>query len=205
MSFIAGVVTHDGALVVADGRAIGWNPDGSIVTVQLDRVIPVGKKAVIAAGGAPDAVDMAKKAAVFVEEEGLERLDGIFRSLVAFLAGEYDNFMRKKCEIVPLDPTHYIHFLLAGYDDTEEAFKMFLIWNKKKLPTLDGELVGPVFSIPRIMSLELKLMQMVKDGAGIEELIKEVRNRISSIENISDDIGPPWKYTLITRAGIKSL
>ncbi|SFM58753.1 hypothetical protein [Thermodesulforhabdus norvegica] len=203
MSFVAAAIARDGAVVVTDGRAMGWSPDGSVVNVQVDRIIPVGKNALIAAGGAPEAVEMAKKAAAFIHDEGLEELNRIFHALVAFLAGEYEAFMRKKCQVVPVDPTHYIHFLLVGYDAPEDAFKMFLIWNKKKLPSLDGEQVGPVFSVPRIMSLEVTLMQMVKEGAGVGELVKEIEKRISSVEKISDDIGPPWKFMLIDREGIK--
>ncbi len=205
MSFVAGAVAKDGLIIVTDGRAIGWNPDGSVVNVQVDRTIPVGKYTVIAAGGAPDAVDMAKKGADFIKEEGIEKIDEIFPSLIAFLAGEYNVFMRKKCEFVPIDPTHYIHFLLAGYDASEDIFKMFMIWNKKKLPTLDGEPIGPFFSVPRIIGMEIRLTQMIKEGAGVRELKEEIQKRIASIEQISEDIGPPWKYTLIDREGIKLL
>lgn len=135
--------------------------------------------------------------------ENLKYVEEVYNASLPFLASGYERFMRKSCEILPLDPIHYMYFIVAGYagEDTPEPFRMYLIWTKKKLPRLDGDEIIAAFTIPRIMRLEYKLNRFSKENMPLDQILPEIRSSLANQAEIQEDIAPPFAYALITREG----
>jgi hypothetical protein len=115
--------------------------------------------------------------------------------------------MRKYCEIIPLDPIHHVHFILAGYTekDTQNPFRLYLIWTKKKLPQLDGDEISTAFAVPRIMRLEYKLNRLCKENRPLDDILPEVRDTLEKLSEHQEEIGPPFSYALITNEGFQPI
>jgi len=124
-----------------------------------------------------------------------------------FLASEYEMFMRKECETVPLDPLHHVHFILAGCSakDAENPYHLYLLWTKKKLPKLDGDEISLAYSVPRRMGLEYKLNQLSKENAPIAEILSTIRKTMEQLGEKEEEVGPPYDYAIITNEGFKKV
>lgn len=205
MSLVISCITKEGILVCTDGKAMGWNPGGEPIVVQVDPVVSVDNKALIIAGGAPESVGMAMKCSKFLETEGISDVSDMHSAALAFLAGEYDVFMRKQCEIIPFEPAFSIYFLIGGWSEKEKRYCMYFMWTKKKLPSLDSEEIKSIFCMPRVMSIEAKLSNMIRSGAYLDEIVKSVKDRVPTLEQLGDDIGPPWHYFILRQNKIEKI
>jgi hypothetical protein len=114
--------------------------------------------------------------------------------------------MRKKCELLPVDPIHQISFVLAGRTERDQAmpFRFYFLWTKKKLPRLDGDEISYAFSLPRRMGLEFQLNKMCKENASMREILKKVAEGMERLKT-QEEVGSSFSFATITQEGYQSL
>lgn len=203
MSQVVACRSASGVVFGTDSKAIHFGPSGDHREIEIDRLVQLSDRAVILAGGAVEAVGMCRSLQGFVKEEKLESVDDIFRVALPFLSSEYEQFMRKTCEMVPLDPIHYVYFFLGGgtSGDGKDEFRLYLLWPKQKLPQLDGEEIATAYTVPRWMSLELMLDELGKANAAPEEALKAIRESMDRLEQI-EEVGGPFRFASVDRSGV---
>ena len=130
----------------------------------------------------------------------------IYGASLAFLSTEYERFMRKKCELLPIDPIHQVSFILAGRTekDREMPFRLYFFWTKKKLPRLDGDEISYAFSVPRRMGLEFQLNKMGKENAPLSEILKKVTEGMEHLK-ARGEVSSFLSYATITEEGFQSV
>jgi 20S proteasome alpha/beta subunit len=206
MSQLIACRNSHGIVLAGDSKTLAFDSNGKLIEVETERLVQLSERVAILAGGAAEGVEMGDALKGFIAEEGLRDVQDIYTAAVPFLASEYEKFMRKKCEILPVDPLHHVHFILAGYSEAnEEKPRMYLLWTKKKLPQLDGDEIGLSYTVPRRMGLEYKLNQLCKENAPLEEIVKRVRESIERLGREQEEVGPPFVYALITKEGFKKV
>jgi hypothetical protein len=207
MSQIVAVKNVHGIVLATDGMAIDFDTHGELLEVKVDRLVQISPRAAILAGGAAEGEKMCQNLKAFVQEEGLDGIDEIYGAALPFLATEYERFMRKECEVLPLDPIHHVHFILAGHTthDSSNPYQLHLIWTKKKLPQLDGEEIASAFAIPRQLRLEYKLNRLHKEDAPLEQIVSEIRTSLEKLGETYEEIGGPFSYATITAKGFEKV
>ncbi|MEJ5301219.1 MAG: hypothetical protein WHS38_09550 [Thermodesulforhabdaceae bacterium] len=203
MNYTVACVTEKGIIIGNDEKTLSFS-EGELKYLDYDRFFKVGDKALIASGGFLEAANLASKAASFLEEEKIDDVKEMYQAAIAYLSGEYDRFMRKHCEIMPIDPTHYMTFILGGYSPRDSKYHLYLIWNRKKLPQLDGEEIGSVFTIPRLVSLELTVSKIIAEGKNMDEILAVLKDRLEKIGD-KEDYTPRWNYAILDESGIRFL
>jgi len=193
-----------GIVLAAENRAIQLDEAGKEISFQMNRLIPLTAHNAILAAGAAEGVEMGNALKRFIQEEGLTDIQDICRAAQAFLSTEFERFMRKKCELLPIDPIHHISFVLAGKTDRDPAmpFRLYYLWTKKKLPQLDGEEISRAFSFPRRMGLEFQLNKMSKENAPLEEMFERVKKGMEQLKELGE-VSPPLSFAIITREGVQ--
>jgi hypothetical protein len=193
-----------GIVLAADSKAIEFDLDGNPVYSTVNRLLPLGDRAAILAGGAAHTVGMARSLQAFVSGEGLTDIEDIYRAAIPYLGGEYERFMRKECETLHLDPLLYTYFILAGYTDRDPGrpTRLYLLWNKKRLPQLDGDEITRAFAVPRRIGLEVRLARLAETGATSEELLDEVRGALNKLEGSQEEVGGPFVFATLTAEGL---
>ncbi len=201
MSQIMACRTTDGIVLGVDSKAVDVDPQGNVVHGTVERLFPLGPRAAVAAGGAPEGSEMAGMLRRFIAEENLVDITEIYTASLAFLSSRYAEFMRTICRVVPVDPIHQVHFILAGVSDQdpENPFKLYLLWTKKRHPQLDGDEIRHAFTVPRRMALEYRLNMMAQRGASTEEVLKEVRAAMEALTWYKEEVGPPYCFAVITK------
>ncbi len=207
MSQLIACKSRDGIVFGADGKAIDVDANGNLIELKVDRLHQLSDYAAVLNGGAVAGESMCRALKQFVDQENLRYVDDIYNAALPFMATEYERFMRKKCEIQPIDPIHQVTFILGGYSETdiEQPFRMYLLWTKRKLPLLDSDEIGLSFSVPRIIKLEHRLHQIVKQSGELDQVITIVRQEMERLAEVDEEVSYPLSYAYITRDGFKRL
>ena len=205
MSQLIAVKNANGIVVAADSKALDSDTTGNITEYSINRLIKLSDRTAILAGGAGAGENMCRALKEFITEERLRDVEAVYTAALPFLASEYQQFMRKTCEVLPFDPIHHIHFILAGYSgkNIRNPFQLYLFWTKKKLPQLDSDEITAAFSVPRLIRLEHRLNQMARSDAALEKVYTEVRSGLERQAEMQEDVAGPMAYALITRDGFQ--
>ena len=205
MSQLIAVKNTNGIVVAADSKALDSDTFGNITEYSINRLIKLSDHTAILAGGAVAGENMCRALKEFISEERLLDVEAVYTAALPFLVSEYQQFMRKSCEVLPLDPIHHIHFILAGYSgkNIRNPFQLYLLWTKKKRPQLDGDEITSAFCVPRLIRLEHSLNQMAHSNAPLEKVYTEVRLGMEKLAEIQEDVAGPMTYAVITRDGFQ--
>lgn len=207
MSQLIACKTKDGIVAGVDGKAVDVDANGNLIELKVDRLHQLSDYAVILNGGAAAGESMCRALKQFVYQENLRYVDDIYNAALPFMATEYERFMRKKCELQPIDPIHQVTFILGGYSQNtaEKPFHMYLLWTKRKLPLLDSDEIGTSFCVPRSIKLEHRLHQIVKQDGELDQVITVVRHEMERLAEVNEEVSEPLSYAYITTDGFKSL
>jgi hypothetical protein len=184
----------NGIVLATDGKAIDFDPSGKMIELTVDRLVQLSRQTAILTGGAADGVEMCHALRNFLKEEGLDDIQEVYGATLPFLSTEFERFMRKKCEILPVDPIHHVYFVLGG---------LYLFWTKKKLPQLDGDEISFAYTAPRIMGLEYRLNQLCRKNAPLDQILPEIKKGMEKLAKTQEEIGPPFNYAFITEDGFR--
>lgn len=195
-----------GIILAVENRAIQLNERGEEVSLEMKRLVPLSSQSALLTSGAPDGIQMADSLKNFIQGEELKDVQDLYGAALSYLSTEYERFMRKKCEILPIDPIHYVSFVLAGQTtrDKEKPFRLYYLWTKKKHPQLEGDEISNAFSLPRRMGLEYQLNQMSKREAALDDFMDRIKEEIEKLRALGE-VKAPFSWAKITRDGYHAL
>ena len=195
-----------GIVMVGENRAIQLDEKGSEISLQINRLLPLTPNCALLISGAAEGRDMGSALKDFLLGEKLNDVQDIYGTTLAYLSTEYERFMRKKCELLPIDPIHQVSFVLGGRTEKDQKmpYRLYYIWTKKKLPQLDGDEISNAFSLPRRMSLEYKLNKMCKENAPLKEILKKMTEGMEQLKS-KGEVSGPFSFGMITQEGYQSL
>ena len=204
MGQLMACATVDGILVASDGRAEIFSPTGEEKFITTDRLIPIASHAVIASAGALEAQDLARDFADFAKGENLTDIDALIEAAAPFFTGKVDEFFRKACEKLPLNPVINMYLLLAGISEKtpDNPHRLFVIWDRVKPPKIESTSVTHIFTLPRRMGLEFKLNGLVAAMAPLSEVVALAKSAMEKLASQDEYVGPPFTYLIVTRQGV---
>lgn len=207
MSQLIACKSKDGLVMAADGKAVDVDQNGNLIELKVDRLHALSEYSAILNGGAASGEPMCLALRRFVYQENLVDVDDIYQAAIPFLATEYERFVRKNCEIRPIDPIHQVAFILGGYtrNEPQNPFHLYLVWNKRKLPLLDSDEIGYAFTVPRMIKLEHRLHRLATQNADLDAMMTEVRRALERQAEIDEEISEPLSFAYITRQGFHRL
>ncbi len=196
----------DGIIMACENRAIALDEEGNEIPLQMNRLLPLTPHSALLISGSAEGRDMASGLKNFLMGEKLNDVQEIYGTAVAYLSTEYERFMRKKCELLPIDPIHQVSFILAGKTEKDPSmpFRLYFLWTKKKLPQLDGDEISNAFSLPRRMSLEFQLNKMCKENAPLKDILKKMTDGMEYLKN-KGEVSGPFSFGMITGEGYQLL
>jgi hypothetical protein len=207
MGQLIACATAEGVLVATDSRAEFFEPGGEERFITVDRLVPVTSHAVLASAGNWEAQDICKEFASFAKSEGITDLDGLMEAVIPYFTGKYDELLRKLCETVPPDPVVNMYLMLAGYDlkTGDHPARLFIIWDRPKPPKIEFNQVTSIFTLPRRMSLEYKLNQLVQQQAPLSQVTAAAKAGMEKLAAQDGSIGAPYRYMTVTAAGLSEV
>ena len=206
MSQVIVAQNTDGIVMACENRAIQLDEKGNEIPFQINRLLPLTPHCALLISGSAEGRDMAGALKNFLLGEKLNDVQEVYGTAMAYLSTEYERFMRKKCELLPIDPIHQVSFILAGKTEKDQnmPFRLYYLWTKKKLPQLDGDEITNAFSLPRRMSLEFQLNKMCKEKSPLKEILRRMTDGMEYLRN-KGEVSGPFSFGMITREGYQSL
>jgi hypothetical protein len=205
MSQLIACKTSSGLVFGADSKAVDVDSNGNLIELKVDRLHQLSEFAAIMNAGTAAGEHMCQALKHFIQEENLTYIDEIHQAALAFLATEYEKFMRKTCEVRPIDPIHQVTFILGGYAvrETVEPFKLYLLWTKRRLPLLDIDEIGTGFTVPRIIRLEHRLHHLARQQSDLDKVVTEVRREMEIRAEKDDEVSEPLHFAVIQQSGFR--
>ncbi len=207
MGQLLACATASGVVLGTDSRAEIFSSTGEEQFIKVERLVPVGARAVLASAGAVEAVEMCHRFADFAKDEKLTDIDALIDAAPPFFVGVYDEFIRKMCERLPIDPLLNLYLVLAGFspETPDKPTRLFIMWNRVQPPKIESNHITPIFTLPRRMGLEFKLNQMVSKNAPLAEIAKEAHAAMEKLAAKDEFMGGPYKFVTITAEGVKAV
>lgn len=198
MSQIVVAQNVHGIILAAENRALQLDESGKEISLQVNRLLPLTSHCALLIAGAAEGTEMGNALKSFIQREGLNDVQELYGASLAFLSTEYERFMRKKYELLPIDPIHQVSFILAGKTEKDQAmpFRLYFLWTKKKMPHLDGDEISYAFSLPRRMGLEFQLNKMCKENASLKEILKKIMEGMRRLK-AQGEVGSSFSFAMI--------
>jgi hypothetical protein len=197
-----------GLVFGADSKAVDVDMNGNLIELKVERLHQLSEYTAIMNAGTAAGEHMCQALKQFIHDENLRYIEEIHQAALAFLATEYEKFMRKTCQVRPIDPIHQVTFILGGYAGelaSSAPFKLYLLWTKRKLPLLDIDEIGDSFTVPRIIRLEHRLHQLANQNADLDKVVTEVRRGLELRAQSDDEVSEPSHFAVIGKAGFKRI
>ena len=206
MSQIIVAQNAHGIVMAGENRAIQLDEKGNEISLQINRLLPLTPHCALLISGSVEGRDMGGALKNFLLEEKLNDVQDIYGAALAYLSTEFERFMRKKCELLPVDPIHQVSFILGGKTERDQSmpFRLYFLWTKKKLPQLDGDEISHAFSLPRRMGLEFQLNKMCKEHAPLKEILRKMTEGMEQLKS-KGEVSGPFSFAMITQEGYQSL
>ncbi len=204
MSQIVVAQNINGIVLASENKALQLDEEGKEVSFQANRLLQLTSHCALLTAGAAEGIEMGNSLKHFLQGEGIEDVEELYSAALAFLSTEYVRFMRKKCELLPVDPIHQVSFILAGRTkkDQKMPYRLYFLWTKKKLPQLDGEEITNAFSLPRRLGLEFQLNKMCKENASPQDILKKIADGMEQPKT-RGEISFPLSFGTITPEGYR--
>src|SRR3972149_8033546 len=195
-----------GIILASESRAVHLDDEGKEISLHAERLLHLTSHCALLTAGAMEGIEMGNALKHFVEGEGINDVEELYSAALAFLSTEYVRFMRKKWELLPVDPIHQVSFILAGRTGKDEKmpYRLYFLWTRKKLPQLDGEEIAHAFSLPRRLGLEFHLNKMCKENASLQEILKKVVEGVGRLKS-QGEISFPLSFAMIPPEGYRSV
>jgi len=206
MSQIIVAQNRNGVVLAGENWAAQIDEKGRETAFEVNRLLPLTSHCALLTAGAAEGVEMGNALKRFIQEEGVRDVQEVYAAALPFLSTEYERFMRKKCEVLPVDPIHQISFILAGRTEKDPVmpYRLYFLWTKKKLPHLDGDEISFAFSLPRRMALEFELNRVCKEQGSLKEILQRVKEGMGKLKG-QEEVRPPIAYATITPEGYQSI
>jgi len=206
MSQIIVAQNVNGIVLAGENRATQLDELGKEIQLDVNRLLPLTSHTALLLAGAAEGRDMGNALKDFLLGEKLNDVQDVYGAALAYLSTEYERFMRKKCELLPVDPIHQVSFVLAGRTERDQKmpFRLYFLWTKKKLPRLDGDEISNAFSLPRRMGLEFQLNKMCKESTPLKEILKKMTDGMEQLKS-KGEVSGPFSFGMITKEGYQSL
>jgi hypothetical protein len=206
MSQIIVAQNRNGIVLAAENRAVQLDEKGEEILLQVNRLLPLTSHCALLTAGAAEGIEMGNALKQFIQGERIKDVQDLYGAALAFLSTEHERFMRRKCELLPIDPIHQVSFILAGKTEKDSAmpFRLYFLWTKKKLPQLDGDEISAAFSLPRRMGLEFQLNKICKEKGSLKEILDKAKEGMERLKERGEVI-LPITYGMITAEGYQSI
>ncbi|MBC7105407.1 MAG: hypothetical protein H5T97_05680 [Firmicutes bacterium] len=201
------VLCHDagGALLASDGRITRLGPAGEeVAAFSGPKIFPLGSHAVISSAGPAAGLVLCRRLSEMAPACGVPEFTRLYRLAVAYLTDGYYRFVsahRARLLALP-EEYRFVCFLLAGYAPEHRAVRVHLLESRNLELPFTEPAVGPVLTLPRVLSLEAALVRRWRDPRRDPAALAEfVCGRLARLARDNPRLGPPYLCALVGPEG----
>ena len=208
MTQILSGICPEGIMVATDSMATSFDEDGKEHYFPVDKLFSVGSHAFIVSGGMGISVELSERFKQHAEERRLVGVEAIIGAAGAYLSDQYREALGKIDQAkVRQDHLDRIYFLVGGYSfkSQEQPYQLALLGSDAgKLP-LEKIQIGNSVAVPRTLAGETKLFRLCQADSQVMDLFEFAKEFLQKQAETNPQIGPPFRFGMVTPAGFKRL
>jgi hypothetical protein len=195
-----------GIIMASDSRATRFDAQGQKEYFSVEKLFPLGRYAGIVSGGSGVSIPLTHLLRREVLRRGLLAVEDILKFAVPFLSEHYGVYLAEHGPEKE-DELRRLNFIIAGYslEDTEHQYQIYLVESENNTLPFKVTPVKPLLVMPRNLSMEMRLFKALNAGATLDELTRLCQDFLERVSSLQEEIGPPFYFATITRAGYYSV
>jgi hypothetical protein len=195
-----------GIIMASDSRATRFEAQGRQEFFSVEKLFPLGRYAGVVSGGSGVSIPLTHLLLREVQHRSLLAVEDILECAVPFLSEQYGRYLAQHGPEKE-EEFRRLNFIIAGYslEDPENQYRIYLVESEQNALPFKVTPVQPLLVMPRNLSMERRFYQALTTGADLDELARMCLEFLEKISNIQDEIGPPFYFAAITRAGYRTI
>jgi hypothetical protein len=195
-----------GIIMAADSRATRFNAQGEKEFFSVEKLFPLGRYAGVVSGGSGVSIPLTHLLRREVLRRGLLAVEDILKFAVPFLSEQYGTYLAAHGPEQE-EELRRLNFIITGYslEDLDEQYQIYLVESENNALPFKVTPVKPLLVMPRNLSMEMRLCKALGNGASLEELTRICEEFLAKVSGLQAEIGPPFYFATITRAGYRSI
>lgn len=191
-----------GLVMASDSRATRITPTGAREYFSVEKLFPLGRYAGVVSGGSGVSIPLTHALRQQVQQRGLLAIDDILDFAVPFLSAGYHAYLQRHGP-EPHPELRRLNFILAGLSLVETAgqFRIFLVESENNQLPFKVTPVRPLLVMPRNLGVEMRLLRELQAETEPAQVLQICYDFLCKISALQEEIGPPFYFALITRAG----
>lgn len=192
-----------GIVLATDSRAVRFDPLGEPQHFTLSKLYPLTSTTVLATVGAGYGHQLCQAFQERIRKLPRARGEDITELAFHFLAGELQAQSRQAAQVGDPD-LQRVYFVLAGniVENSIAPIGFVVYASDHATDSLHPLETDHFVCIPRQLSLETRLRQLAVDETSWEQVEDYCTRFLLRMAATSDDIGPPFLLTRISREGV---
>jgi 20S proteasome alpha/beta subunit len=195
-----------GIVMASDSRATRFDAQGRKEYFSVEKLFPLGRYAGIVSGGSGVSIPLTHLLRREVLRRGLLAVEDILKFAVPFLSEHYGTFLAEHGPEKE-EELRRLNFIIAGYslEDPDHQYQIYLVESENNALPFKVTPVKPLLVMPRNLSMEMRLFKALKSGSSLDELTRICQEFLEKVSALQEEIGPPFFFATITRAGYQSV
>lgn len=195
-----------GIIMASDSRATRFDAQGRKEYFSVEKLFPLGRYAGIVSGGSGVSIPLTHLLRREVLRRGLLAVEDILKFAVPYLSEHYGAYLAEHGPEKE-DELRRLNFIITGYslEDPDHQYQIYLVESENNTLPFKVTPVKPLLVMPRNLSMEMRLFKALNAGATLDELTKLCQEFLEKVSGLQEEIGPPFYFATITRAGYRSV
>jgi hypothetical protein len=106
----------------------------------------------------------------------------------------------------PQEELRRLNFIITGYSlEDSEQYRIYLLESDKNALPFKVFPAKPLLVMPRNLGMERRFLHALTSGACLYALTRMCQEFLKKASGRQDEIGPPFAFASITRAGYRSI
>ncbi|MGQ9921714.1 MAG: hypothetical protein ACUVRZ_10350 [Desulfobacca sp.] len=195
-----------GVIMAADSRATRFTPAGTKEFFAVEKLFPLGRYCGVVSGGSGVSIPLTHVLRQEVQRRGLLGVEDILECAVPLLSDQYGAYLAANGP-EEHEELRRLNFILAGYslEDLDSQYQIYLLESENNTLPFKVTPVQPLLVMPRNLGMEMRLLKALGAGTDLLALLALCQKFLEKMAALQEEIGPPFCFATITRAGFQRL
>jgi len=193
-----------GIFLATDSRAVQFTPGGEPVYLEVNKLFPLGRAALLATVGAGYGLALCRDFAKRMQLMRLLDTEDIVEQAMAFFPAAVERYRQKPASSPQDRELQRLYLVLAGHqrESGKSRFPFVVLASEHHADPLHQLQTGHFVCIPRQIKIEYRLNQLAPDQVSLDELEELCARYLAQMARNTEDLAPPFHFARITVDGV---
>jgi hypothetical protein len=193
-----------GICLATDSRAVQFTPGGEPLYLEVNKLFPLGREALLATVGAGYGLALCRDFEKHIQLMRVLDTEDIVEQAMAFFPAAVERYRQKPTSSQRDPELQRLYLVLAGHqrESGRDRFPFAVLASEHDADPLQQLQTGHFVCIPRQIRIEYRLNQLAPDQVSLDELEEFCARYLAQMARNTEDLAPPFHLARITERGV---